>query len=251
MVLGTGYRKCLIFQLTSPTPRASRPFPRGRRHCPTVPLGIVDGRDAVRRADAVVVGAGTAGAGAALQLARRGMEVVLLDRRPTERGGAQWRNGVRPALRAGRHRPAGWARARGRPRPDPRGRRRRDQGGDPGRPHGGRRHRPPLPSAPDRSGGRGGGGRRRRGPARRRGGTRPDRRCGGRRRWSAGWCRCCGQDPSAPASPAGSTALRRRQRPGWRQLALRAGALHPTTGDLDGLAQWNRKVERLLGPLPV
>lgn len=46
------------------------------------------------RTDAVVVGAGTAGANAAYQLARRGLQVVLLERRPADRGGAQWTNGV-------------------------------------------------------------------------------------------------------------------------------------------------------------
>jgi menaquinone-9 beta-reductase len=44
--------------------------------------------------DAVVVGAGTAGANAAYQLARRGARVVLVERRPADRGGAQWHNGV-------------------------------------------------------------------------------------------------------------------------------------------------------------
>ena len=46
------------------------------------------------RTDAMVVGAGTAGANAAYQLARRGLQVVLLERRPADRGGAQWTNGV-------------------------------------------------------------------------------------------------------------------------------------------------------------
>ena len=44
--------------------------------------------------DAVVVGAGTAGANAAYQLARRGLDVVLLERRRADRAGAQWHNGV-------------------------------------------------------------------------------------------------------------------------------------------------------------
>ena len=44
--------------------------------------------------DAVVVGAGTAGAAAAYQLATRGMSVALLDRRPLDEAGAQWHNGV-------------------------------------------------------------------------------------------------------------------------------------------------------------
>ena len=47
-----------------------------------------------RTVDAVVVGAGTAGANAAYQLARRGMSVVLLERRAAADGGAQWHNGV-------------------------------------------------------------------------------------------------------------------------------------------------------------
>lgn len=63
----------------------------------------------VVNADAVVVGAGTAGAGAALQLARRGLRVVLVDRRPPEAGGAQWHNGVldRHFVRAGIEPPSG------------------------------------------------------------------------------------------------------------------------------------------------
>lgn len=44
--------------------------------------------------DVVVVGAGTAGANAAYQLALRGLSVVLLDRRPVDEAGAQWHNGV-------------------------------------------------------------------------------------------------------------------------------------------------------------
>jgi flavin-dependent dehydrogenase len=48
----------------------------------------------VRRVDAVVVGAGTAGANAAYQLARRGLATVLLERRAARAGGAQWHNGV-------------------------------------------------------------------------------------------------------------------------------------------------------------
>ncbi len=48
----------------------------------------------VGRFDAVVVGAGTAGANAAYQLARRGLTVGLIERRPAALGGAQWHNGV-------------------------------------------------------------------------------------------------------------------------------------------------------------
>lgn len=44
--------------------------------------------------DAVVVGAGTAGLGAALQLARRGLDVVVVDRRPHGEGGARWDDAV-------------------------------------------------------------------------------------------------------------------------------------------------------------
>lgn len=59
--------------------------------------------------DVVVVGAGTAGANAALQFARRGRSVALLERRPADEGGAQWLNGVldRHFDRAGIDRPAG------------------------------------------------------------------------------------------------------------------------------------------------
>src|SRR5690606_3580574 len=42
----------------------------------------------------VVVGAGTAGANAAYQFARRGRRVLLLERRSADEGGAQWHNGV-------------------------------------------------------------------------------------------------------------------------------------------------------------
>jgi len=44
--------------------------------------------------DAAVVGAGTAGAGAAYQLARAGLRVALLDVRPFDAAGARWVNGV-------------------------------------------------------------------------------------------------------------------------------------------------------------
>ncbi len=47
-----------------------------------------------RKFDVVVVGAGTAGANAAYQFARRGRDVLLLDRRPAGLAGAQWQNGV-------------------------------------------------------------------------------------------------------------------------------------------------------------
>ena len=44
--------------------------------------------------DVVVVGAGTAGAAAALLCARRGLSVLCLDRAPLDRAGARWVNGV-------------------------------------------------------------------------------------------------------------------------------------------------------------
>ena len=44
--------------------------------------------------DVAIVGAGTAGAGAAWQCARRGMSVVCLDSRPLDEAGARWINGV-------------------------------------------------------------------------------------------------------------------------------------------------------------
>ena len=44
--------------------------------------------------DVAVVGAGTTGAAAALLCARRGFEVVCVDRSPLERAGARWVNGV-------------------------------------------------------------------------------------------------------------------------------------------------------------
>jgi len=55
------------------------------------------------RVDAVVVGAGTAGANAAYQLARTGMDVVLVERRAADEGGVRHHNGVldRQFVRAG------------------------------------------------------------------------------------------------------------------------------------------------------
>jgi flavin-dependent dehydrogenase len=47
-----------------------------------------------RQATAVVVGAGTAGLNAALQLARRGVAVTVVESRPLGEGGARWDNGV-------------------------------------------------------------------------------------------------------------------------------------------------------------
>lgn len=44
--------------------------------------------------DAVVIGAGTAGANAAYQLARQGRRVALVERRVADQGGAQWHNGL-------------------------------------------------------------------------------------------------------------------------------------------------------------
>jgi menaquinone-9 beta-reductase len=44
--------------------------------------------------DVAIVGAGTAGAGAAWQCARRGMRVVCVDARPLAEAGARWVNGV-------------------------------------------------------------------------------------------------------------------------------------------------------------
>lgn len=46
--------------------------------------------------DVVVVGAGTAGANVAQQLAGRGLSVVLVERRSIHTGGARWHNGVLP-----------------------------------------------------------------------------------------------------------------------------------------------------------
>lgn len=65
--------------------------------------------------DVVVVGAGTAGANVAGQLARRGRSVLLLERRSIERGGAHWHNGVVGWQfdRAGVARPAGAERVGG------------------------------------------------------------------------------------------------------------------------------------------
>ncbi|MCB9742069.1 MAG: FAD-binding protein [Alphaproteobacteria bacterium] len=61
------------------------------------------------RPDALIVGAGTAGAAAAWQLARRGLRVLCVDAKPLERAGARWVNGV-----------AAWAfDEAGVPRPEP------------------------------------------------------------------------------------------------------------------------------------
>jgi len=59
--------------------------------------------------DVAIVGAGTAGAAAAWQLARRGLRVVAVDRLPLDRTGARWSNGVslRAYDRAGLPRPTG------------------------------------------------------------------------------------------------------------------------------------------------
>lgn len=59
--------------------------------------------------DVVVVGAGTAGANAAYQFARRGRRVMLVERRPAALAGAQWHNGVldRHFVRAGLEPPSG------------------------------------------------------------------------------------------------------------------------------------------------
>jgi flavin-dependent dehydrogenase len=46
------------------------------------------------RFDVAIVGAGTAGAGAAWQCAKRGMRVLCLDTRPLDDAGARWINGV-------------------------------------------------------------------------------------------------------------------------------------------------------------
>lgn len=46
------------------------------------------------RFDVAIIGAGTAGAGAAWQCARRGLRVVCLDARPLTDAGARWVNGV-------------------------------------------------------------------------------------------------------------------------------------------------------------
>lgn len=47
-----------------------------------------------QQVDVVVVGAGTAGAGAALQFARRGRSVLVLEQRAADSAGARWDNGV-------------------------------------------------------------------------------------------------------------------------------------------------------------
>ena len=44
--------------------------------------------------DVAIVGAGTAGAQAAYQCARRGLRVLCLDSRPLDQAGARWVNGV-------------------------------------------------------------------------------------------------------------------------------------------------------------
>ncbi len=59
--------------------------------------------------DAVVIGAGTAGAATAGHLAELGMKVLLADARPLDRAGARWVNGVAPWMfeRAGLAQPKG------------------------------------------------------------------------------------------------------------------------------------------------
>jgi len=59
--------------------------------------------------DVVVLGGGTAGTNAAYQFARRGRRALILERRPAERGGAQWHNGVvdRHFVQAGLEPPSG------------------------------------------------------------------------------------------------------------------------------------------------
>ena len=47
-----------------------------------------------RDRDVVVIGAGTSGAAAALHCARRGMDVLCIDRRPLDRAGARWVNNI-------------------------------------------------------------------------------------------------------------------------------------------------------------
>jgi len=48
------------------------------------------------RFDVVIVGAGTAGASAAYQFARRGRRVALVDAKAFDASGARWVNGVAP-----------------------------------------------------------------------------------------------------------------------------------------------------------
>lgn len=64
------------------------------RSDPSYPVVSAAMPPATRSVDAVVVGAGTAGANTAYQLARRGMSVVLVERRAAAAAGAQWHNGV-------------------------------------------------------------------------------------------------------------------------------------------------------------
>ncbi len=54
----------------------------------------MNGRTCDIRTDVAVVGAGSSGSAAALQCARRGMEVICIDRRKLERAGARWANNI-------------------------------------------------------------------------------------------------------------------------------------------------------------
>lgn len=71
--------------------------------------GVGVGAEVDDEVDVVVVGAGTAGANAAYQFARRGRRVLLVERRPIDMAGAQWVNGVldRHFVRAGLEPPTG------------------------------------------------------------------------------------------------------------------------------------------------